>query len=227
MNIFHVNFEQIVSSGDSGVIICRLAMGLNDLQASNVLLEIANHKKFSSSEEVNRGLALYSMRLQCSHLNEIIPIIKQIKSSDSLYNKIHRCSKKARTSFEELTKICDDRDLNRILIRIRSELTFHYNSNKKNNECKTIKTGLENRVKKGNKFSKINYGIDLNSSRMTFADDLLDTIVCRNILGIEEKGDLKDQVYENLRPLEKACLNVLRFGQEFILEIFRDINALS
>lgn len=180
----YTTFERLASRGEEAVIVVKLMMAFNDLAVSNEGLSIFKERYATKQNNKDRGAAMYFIRLQASHLHEAMKIVDAIAAHERLRNVVAQCSGATRTAFDRLVALRSDdaqrRKFEQYVGRLRHNLTFHYDES-----GDLIKRAMEERAKQpeGNPTS-ITRGTEPYSWRLTIADDVVDTIVCRQIWNI-------------------------------------------
>jgi hypothetical protein len=101
-------------------------------------------------------------------------------------------------------------DFRRLVGRIRDKVSFHY-------DTKEIKWALERRAKGATgTTSSMTAGKDIHSTRFEFADDVLDTLVCRRFWKIPPDKDLRAEADRIGDWCFQKTLRFLEFGGGFV-----------
>jgi hypothetical protein len=171
-----------------------------------------------------KGAAMYFVRLQCGHLHEALDVTQEIKDDQNLYNRIERCSNTAKDSFKKLMDCLkggpDKWKFEQYITRIRNNLAFHY-CHKKGE--KLIDRALSDRAGRIEaKTSKITLGDHLSLWRFEHADDIIDSIVCRQIFGVPRSADLRSEVGKILDLGSDLGKALIMFGGEFATLFVKD-----
>lgn len=210
-----VNLKKLNASGEHGILIIRLMMACNDIALANQCLEVFKEEKAGIRKHISRGACMYFIRTQASHFKEGVKIIQEIQNNEHLSRRINFCSETAKDSLAHLNEYLEKEskyvEINRYIEQIRSQITFHYNED----ESKLIKRALANRAKGvGAQTSTITYGNDISLFRFEVADDIIDSIVCRQILNVPEKEDSSGDV--DKKEVDKIMVTISDLGKSFI-----------
>jgi len=167
---------------------------------------------------------MYFVRLQCGHLNEAMEIIKEIKDTPYLNDRIEHCSQTAKNSFGKLTNCLkggsDHSDFQKYVGQIRHNTAFHYAE-------KLVEKSLTDRSGRADAaLSRITAGDDVSLWRFEIADDILDSIVCRNIWKIPRDADLQQEANQCSDFGSDLCRSLLDFAGEFIIRFIQEHAAV-
>src|SRR5258706_3854971 len=166
-------------------------MAFNDFALANEGLAIFKAKYAEKRTDKNRGAQMYFVRLQASHLDEAMKIVDAIASHERLRYVVARCSESARSAFDRLLTLRSDKTqkkkFEKFVGRIRNKVTFHYDES-----GKLVRRAMDRRAKntQGN-LTSITRGTEPYSWRFKAGDDVIDSIVCREIWKIPEDTDLQ------------------------------------
>ena len=197
-------------------------MAFNDLAVSNEGLSIFKERHAAKQNNKDRGASMYFIRLQASHLHEAMKIIDAIAAHERLRNVVAQCSGAIRSTFERLVALRTDdaqrRKFEQYVGRLRHNLTFHYDES-----GDLINRAMEGRARKpeGNPTS-ITRGTEPYSWRLTIADDVVDTIVCRQIWNIPEGADLRAEADAASDYGHEIFVAFADFAAEFVTKYVRD-----
>lgn len=213
--IDYIDLEQLQRCRDHDIII-RLMMAFNDIVLANQCLGMIKKGKSPIAQEYKAGAKMYFVRLQFSHLNEAMKMLNKIKNNTHLFEIVKMCSSETKDCFNKLKSYISGgskcKEFGAKIGRIRHNLTFHYE------ECKKLyERALKTRSKRqGGKLSKITRSTDIENLRFNIADDLHDTIVCRQIWKIPEGTNILDEANVLADFGHEVCLCFLTFAYEFI-----------
>jgi hypothetical protein len=162
------------------------------------------------------GAGMYYVRLQLAHLNEGLKIIEEIKNDLQLMALLARCDDQTRQSFKELEQFLPKapkrNEFERLIGRIRHKLTFHYDES-----GKLIQLAIADRAAREDaRKSSITRGSAAHLWHFKVADDIVDSIVTRQIWRIPRDKDIRteaDQIAERVREI---LLWFVDFSGEFI-----------
>lgn len=199
----YVDLDKLVGNEEIASIIIRLMMACNDLTLTNTCLGRYRDDNTQKNKYINDGACMYFIRLQIGHLYEGLKIIKEIYKNKRLKSFVDTCSPDVQTAFKNLCKYIpggqERKKFEKYFGNIRHNLTFHYHES-----GVWIKRALRERInKKKQKSAPITLGA-VQDTRYQLADQIVDTIVCRNIFGISYDIDLQSDT--------KVLDEILLFG---------------
>lgn len=211
-----VSFERLNAKGKSAVIVIKLMMACNDLQLVNEALYQWKDEKPISKKHRKIGAGMYFLRAQLSHLHEGLKIIQEIMDDESLMKLVNECDRQTQKSFRELEKYLSggskSKEFNKIVGRVRHSLTFHYDeSGKQIQKAVTERSGCANA-----RMSTITRGSHAYLWHFKVADDVIDSIVCRQIWGIPKETDLRKEADKVADETYSVFLSFMDFAGEFI-----------
>lgn len=218
----YTTFDKLVGRGDESIIVIKLMMAFNDLALANEGLAIFKAQYAEKRTDKNRGAGMYFVRLQASHLYEAMEIVDAIASHERLRDVVSRCSELAKAAFERLVALrCDEaqeRKFEQFVGRLRNNVTFHYDES-----GELVKRAMERRAKnaEGN-FTSITRGTEPYSWRFKAADDVVDSIVCREIWKIPDDADLRTEADTAADYGHAIFLDFADFASEFVTKYVRD-----
>jgi hypothetical protein len=204
---------------DGSVEVVRVAMVCNDLAVANSCMGYYKEMKSKSLNHVRRGGLLYFARMSCGHLYEGMKAIKAIRDHSDLRSLVSRCSTRAQVAFEELCELLpggtEYKSFDTYVGWIRNRVAFHYDAN-------DLRWAMERRAKQSTGYtSTATAGEDIRSTRLEFADDLLDTIVCRKFWNIPESADVQAEAERIAGWCAEKCIRFLEFGEDFVPRFLR------
>ncbi len=218
----YTTFDKLTARGDEAVLIVKLMMAFNDLALASEGLSSYKSQYVTKHSNKDRGAAMYFARLQASHLYEAMKIVDSIGGNQRLRDVINRCSEKASVAFERLVTLHRDknqmRKFEQFMGRLRNNVTFHYDES-----GELIKRAMASRAKKplGNPTS-ITRGTDSYSWRFAVADDVVDSIVCREIWKIPKTADLRTEADAAVDYMHQIFVDFADFASELIVKYVRD-----
>jgi len=195
-------------------------MACNDIALANYCLSKFKEEQSPMRKHVQKGALMYFVRLQCGHLNEVMEIIQEIKDDRILYGRVKHCSQTARDSFNKLANCLKDSPQNKIfeeyIGRVRQNTAFHY-------DRKLVDRALSDRSSRPEaRRSKITYGDHISLLRFELADDIIDSIICREIWKIPRSADLRQEADRISDFGSDLCKSLLDFGGEFIFRYIQE-----
>lgn len=218
----YTNFSALLLRDDEAVLVVKLMMAFNDLAVANEGLASHKTKLAMKRTEKDRGVAMYFVRLQASHLYEAMKIIDAINKSERLMQVISNCTEKCQEAFGRLIAIRNDKvqaaKFEKFVGRLRNSLTFHYDQS-----GKLVKRAMTRRS--SNRFgnpTSITIGTDPYSWRFTIADDIVDTVVCREIWGIpDSSNDLQEEADSAVNYGHSVFIDFMDFVADFVVRYIR------
>ena len=163
---------------------------------------------------------MYFLRLQCGHLNEAIKLIQPIRDDSYLYERVKRCSQTAQDSFGKLLDCAkggpDHKRFLQYVGRIRQNTAFHYDGT-------VIRDALADRASRPEAMhSKITLGDHIGLWRFELADQIVDSIVCRQIWKIPKDADLRQEADKCADFGSDLCKALLVFSGEFVFRYIQE-----
>lgn len=218
-----VNLQRLNSCNNAGTII-RLMMACNDISVANQCLSQFMTEQTPIRRHVQKGALMYFVRLQCGHLNEAMKIIEEIREDPNLNDRVKHCSQTAQDLFSKLTNCLqggtDCADFQKYVGQIRQNTAFHYTE-------KLVNRALSDRSDRPEaRISKITGGDHINLCRFELADDIMDSIVCRQIWRIPRDADLRQEADRSADFGSDLCKSLLGFAGEFIVRYIREHAAI-
>jgi hypothetical protein len=218
----YTTFQKLIAQGNEAVLIVKLMMAFNDLALANEGLSIFQSQYATKRSDKSRGAAMYFVRLQAGHLYEAMEIVDAIVANQRLRAVIKECSEKAKTAFKRLVTLRRDKDQKRkfeqFVGRLRNNVTFHYDK-----RGDLIRRAMAKRAKDtlGNSTS-ITRGTERYSWRFTVADDVVDSIVCREIWKIPDAADRRAEADAAAHYGHQIFVDFADFASELIVGYVRD-----
>ena len=198
-------------------IIMRLMMAFNDLVLVNQCLRMVKKENSPIAQEYKMGAGMYFVRLQFSHLNEAMKIIIKIRDSHLPLCIVKKCTDRNKENFEKLKGYLKGGqnyvEFKSKVGKIRHNVTFHYDES-----AKLYNRALKTRsARKDGKTSKITWSPDIENMRFNIADDIHDTIVCRQIWQIPEDANIREEANTFADFGREVCLCFLQFAYEYVV----------
>lgn len=214
---------QKLHRSDGAVMIVRLMMACNDIFIANDCLSQFMAEQAPIRKHVQKGALMYFVRLQCGHLNEAMKIIQEIKGDVKLYDRVKHCSPLAQDSFGELVNCLKGGsqydNFCKYIGLIRHNIIFHYDEG----GGKLIGRALADRSNRPEtNRSKLTKGDHISLHRFELADDILDSIICRQFWKIPKDVDLSQEANRCADFGSNLCKSLLNFGGEFIERYIQD-----
>lgn len=221
----YVDLQRLQADGSSSLTVIRLMMACNDILLANHCLSVSKNVQSKIRQHVQRGAGMYFVRLQCGHLNEALKIVQEINKDSSLINLIDRCSQRTKDSFNILVNCLKGgsnyKSFENYVGRIRHSTVFHYDNKK------LVKIALSDRAgRKEASQSKVTFGDHISLSRFELADDIVDSIVCRQICKIPRTADLRQEIDKIMVWTSDLAKSLIEFSGEFIYKYVQEHAAI-
>jgi len=219
-----VDLQRLQLDPDSASIIINLMMAANDIALANQCLKKIKSEESRIRRPIQRGAAMYFIRLQCGHLNEGLKVIQDIKDNKQLFSRVKLCSQTAKDSFEKMADCLkggkENKKFEQYVGRIRHNTIFHYDK-------KLINKALAARAgRKESSRSKITLGDDISLFRFELSDDIVDSIVCREICKVPRNADLRKEIDDIMDWASDKAMALIDFAGEFIYKYIIDHAAV-
>jgi hypothetical protein len=215
-----VNFRDLQERGEAAAILVRLMMAANDLALSNECLDLFSREQSPFRKHRQMGARIYFLNLQLGHLSEAMDVVHEIKSCEDLLDLVGRCDSRTREAFDLLQRYLpggtERAEFERYVIQIRNNLVFHYEK-----AGKLIKRAIADRASRvDGRMSSITRGSNAYLWRFNAADDLMDSIVCRQIWRVPRTANDRAEVDRVAGYVFQIYLTFLDFVGEFVWEFF-------
>ncbi|MEW6131275.1 MAG: hypothetical protein AB1757_29870 [Acidobacteriota bacterium] len=203
INISLIDFKRIQRAGPEAILMLRFAIAVNDLISGNYFLRTAKDLKANPKmREMGRGLSQFAIKIQIGHLCEALLLIRNsndkveptLDTLPKLKRQIRSLSPRAQQSYRLLRRsLPGGRDHNKFKTYVenfRNQVSFHYDAGYRGRgklrDAPVAKDALD-RLAEESTPGRMVLGQDINTCRFSFADDVMDTAVCRLIWGIDKK----------------------------------------
>jgi hypothetical protein len=209
-----VDPARLAARGKSAATIIRLMMACNDMTLADEALAGWSGEQPQDRKDRQNGARMYFMRMQISHLSEGLKNIDEIRKDAGLYALVHQCDARTQGAFRQLEEYLPDgakhHEPHQLAKLIRNKLAFHYDN-------KMINKALVDRAERpGARSSSITRASTAHRWRFELADEIVDSIVVRQIFGIPEIADLRVEVDRIVGQLHEVKLHFVDFAGEFI-----------
>lgn len=217
-----LSFEKLQNRGQSAVIFSQLMMVCNDLSLANEALSDWKEKKANMMKQRQIGASMYFVRTQLAHLHEGFKVIASIKKNTALTALLRKCDNQTQESFRQLEKFLpggsDRAEFEQLVGRVRHNLTFHYDES-----GKLITKAIKDRASRSkSRISSVTRGDTSYHWHFKAADDLIDSIVIRQIWKIPRSKNLRDEADKILDRVHQIFLWYMDFSGEFIWNYCKD-----
>ncbi|AOV18697.1 hypothetical protein BJI67_15735 (plasmid) [Acidihalobacter aeolianus] len=191
-------------------------MVCNDLSLSNQSLGEWKKERPSWLTARKIGAGMYFLRIQLAHLKEGFKVIEEIKNDPQLSTLITRCDDRTQQSFWELVQFLPNapksKEFEQIIGRVRHNLAFHYDES-----GKMIKMALADRAGRPDaRYSSITRGSTAHLWYFKVADDIIDSIVVRQIWNIPRNKNLRVEADHMSDRVHQIFIWFMDFSGEFI-----------
>jgi len=220
-NTIYLKFESLSRRGEEGLLVIRLMMAFNDLSVTNECMSIFKKRHSKNKSDKNLGAAMYFIRAQSSHLYEAMKIVKIINDNDKLKMQLNACSSIAKNAFKNLIDYLPDGTKNeqyqKYVGRLRNNITFHYDES-----GKLIKKYVDKRATDNvSNNTSITRSDSVYEWRFKLADDVVESIVCRDIWKIPENANLSEEADIAVDFAHEIFINFMDFSGDFIFKYCR------
>lgn len=216
LSIRQVRFEQLQIKGADAATVVKLMMACNDLALTNQALE--DWKRTEARDRLDRKIAagMYFVRIELAHLYEALRIVHAIEHAPSLRALVERCDLRTRDSYSALLKFVhggpEHGRFNQLIGQLRHNLTFHYEQSDR-----LIAAAIADRASRPeSNISSITRASTGHRWRFTVADDIVDSIVVRQIWKIPRAADVRAEADKVADEVHGILLLFLDFSGEFI-----------
>ena len=214
----YIDFQTLDARGDSAAIIVKLMMACNDLQLSNEALFEWKREQPTPRKPRQNGALMYFFRLQLGHLFEGLKVIDEIRKDPVLLSLVRQTDAQTQQSFANLEQFLPGGtrrgDIEKLMGRVRSNLTFHYEKS-----GKLIAKAISDRAARPEaRLSSLTRGSTAYLWHFKPADDVVDSVVVRQIWGIPRSVDVgtkADKIADEFLHKE-VFLRFIDFSGEFI-----------
>ncbi len=212
----NIDFADLQQRGQSAVTVIKLMMACNDITLSNIALGEWEKEQPNSRKTRKNSAGMYFVRTQIAHLHEGLKIIEAIRKDKGLKALVNRCDPQTKKSFKNLERFLrggkEETKFKILAGRIRQNITFHYDEN-----GKLIKNALKDRAAIAKtQISSITRGSAADLWHFKASDDIVASIVVRQIWGVTGDLDIRKETNEAVDYIYKVCLSFLDFSGEFI-----------
>jgi len=217
-----LNFENLRNQGQCAVTVAKLMMACNDLSLANEALSGWKEKDSKMMKQRQIGAGMYFVRTQLAHLHEGLKVIDSIRKDKALTSLLRRCDNLTQESFRQLEEFLPGgskrAEFERLVGRVRHNLTFHYDES-----GKLIERAIEDRASRSEaRISSVTRGNTAYLWHFKAPDDLVDSIVVRQIWNIPRNADLRVEADKIADQVHQIFLWFMDFSGEFIWNYCND-----
>lgn len=212
----YFSFETLERRGPSAVAVVKLMMACNDMSLANQALYEWKEEQPMMKKSRQIGAVMYFVRIQLAHLFEGFKVIEAIRVDQSLMAHVGRCDQETQQSFQELVKFLPGEsnrsEFEQLIGRVRHNLTFHYDQSDK-----LIVNAISDRAGRAEaRQSSLTRGSTAHLWHFKIADDIVDSIVVRQIWQIPRSSDLRVEADKIADRVHQIFLWFVDFSGEFI-----------
>ena len=212
----YISFETLEMRGPSAVTVVKLMMACNDMSLANQALTEWKKEQPMMKKSRQIGAGMYFVRTQLAHLHEGLKVIEAIRADSSLMAHVAACDQETQRSFRELVPFLpggsNHSEFEQLIGRVRHNLTFHYDQSGKliENAVSDRAGRVEARQSSGTR------GSTAHLWHFKAADDIVDSIVVRQIWKIPRTSDLRVEADKIADRVHQIFLWFVDFSGEFI-----------
>ena len=162
------------------------------------------------------GARMYFVRTQLAHLHEGLKVIEAIRADPSLMARLAECDNETQLSFQKLVPFLSGEskrsEFEQLVGRVRHNLTFHYDQS-----GRLIERAIIDRAERADaRQSSVTRGSTGQLWHFKVADDVIDSIVVRQIWKIPINSDLREEADKIADRVHQIFLWFIDFSGEFI-----------
>lgn len=211
----YVSFEKLQARGRSAATVIKLMMACNDLQLANQSLFAWRKELPRSMKSKQIGAGMYFVRMQVAHLAEGMKVIEEVKKDPTLMAVVRRCDKQTQQSFKELEQFLPaskHKLFRKLAFNVRDNVAFHYDET-----GKLIKRAISDRAGRSDaRITSITRGDTAYMWHFKVADDVVDSIVVRQLWAIPQDQDVRAEADRIADQLHQIFLWFVDFSGEFV-----------
>jgi len=191
-------------------------MACNDLSLANQALSEWKIDQPSNKKARQAGAGMYFVRTELAHLYEALDIIEEIRNDAALSALVAQCDSQTQESFRAIEQYVRNGakrgELMQLVGQIRHNLTFHYNQS-----GTLIERAIADRTGRAEaRLSSVTRGDTAYLWHFKIADDIVDSIVVRQIWAVPRGADVRTEVDKIADRVHQIFLWFVDFSGEFI-----------
>lgn len=211
----NVSWRTLQARGEAATTVVKLMMACNDLSYANQALGEWRVAQSKTSIPTNSGAGMYFLRMQIGHLFEGLKIIKQIQD-DPVITFVNSCDPRTQESFRRIQEFVEHApgrpEIERLVGQIRHNLTFHYDQS-----GKMIERAIADRAARPNaEVSSLTRGDTMQAWDLKAANDIVDSIVVRQIWKIPREADLRAEADKTAARVHEILMWFVDFAGDFV-----------
>ena len=212
----YLDFETLLSRGEPAAIVLKLMMACNDLTYANQALADWKQDQQPHRRYRQRGTCMYFIRTEMSHLHEALKVVAEIRDNQELKQVVDQCDEETQRSFRRLELILpggiERLEFERFVGRIRHNITFHYAQSQQ-----LVMRAMQDRAGRAeSRGTSITRGSEAHLWHFQAADEIVDSIVVRQLWQIPQNADLATEANRIADRMQEYVLAFLDFSGEFI-----------
>jgi len=201
-------------------LVIRLMRAADDIALANWGLGEFTKDQPRLKRHVQEGARRYFVRLQCGHAAEAIKLIDEVKKSQRLASLLPKCADFAQDAFGRLVQYVPRgsrrRNFEQWVKSIRDKAAFHY-------DPRLVAAALSDRARHSSTSRcTITRGTAIDLWRSGLADDIEDSIVCRQVWQIPPSADVRAEANKILEFASALCRDYLDFSGELTFLFLRE-----
>lgn len=209
-----VDFRDVQERGEAGVIMLCLMMAGNDLALANECLAHYCEEQPRIKRHRQMGARIYFLNLQLGHLGEAIDELQNVEKCPELRQLLDRCDVTTRQAYADLRRFqpggSEHAKFRQYIIEVRNNISFHYQKS-----GKLIARAVADRASRPDgRLSTITRGSEAYLWRFNAADDIIDSIICRQIWKVPRSEDDRAEI----NKVEALAFDIFRTFLSFIGE---------
>jgi hypothetical protein len=179
--------DAIASKAELGSVLIRLMMVINDMSLAMDALRRWTEEPIDQRRHRERGAKIYFIRLQVSHIYEAMTIVKEIRDSPTLMKAVDSSDLFTKRGFDRLITFMGSPEFQKVMGRIRNNLTFHY-------DPKTIDRAMQSLITKFPEASgTMSLGDEPHNWFFEPGDMVGDRAAVREIFKVPEGADVREE----------------------------------
>ena len=211
-----LDFDRIKLKGEDAHIVIKLMMACNDMSLANHSLTQWKSGLYKELSDRQAGAGMYFVRVQLAHLHEGLKVIQDISENQNLMNLLSGCDEQTKSSFNQLMKFISKgerrNEFEQLVGRLRHNLTFHYDES-----GKCIERAIDQLASKPEtRNTSMTRGSQVYLWHFKLADDLVNSIVVRQIWGIDSIENLQEEADKVADLVHEIFVAFMDFSGEFI-----------
>lgn len=218
----YVDFQTLLARGSSANTVIKLMMACNDLLLANHSLAEWKKELPGNMKSKQVGAKLYFVKLQLGHLFEGLKLIEEINKDPTLKALVDcgntESDTRTKQLFRELEqflpKAVKRKEFEELVGGIRHNLTFHYSQS-----GTLIERAISDRANRSDaEISSVTQGDEAHLWHFKVADDIVDSIITRQIWNISRKADARIEADKKLDRAFEIAMWFLDFSGAFIFK---------